>query len=454
MFCQFRNDCFVDINTVRRLRACTFDRDDIAISLSQRTLLVDSMSTFFRAHPEFLVAPRSPDARSAASHGAVIGDLHENLWRPVRQNEKTLKTVAFYLPQFHAIPENDEWWGDGLHRVGQCSSCPPQFDGHDHPRVPSCWASTTSPTPRSGPAVGTGSRPTASMPSACTSTGSTVSGCSRSPSTSWREHPDLLPYCLSWANESWTRRWDGKEQEVLAAQNYEPGFARGLFDDLLPHFRCAALPAARGPPGAGGAPYRPDPRRQRVRSRHERLRDGGRLRRALPRGIRDEARPEQRRLRLRRGRRIPAGRVQHPRVGAGPARCRARRRAFEVACCPIRNSHAPTRPGPLRTSSATAASCQGGTTRRAGAHARPSTSARRRRFTLSGSARARTQERRERGSARTRFHQRLERVGRRCLPRAGRHHGDAYLKATVAGAEPVASCGEGADRASPTRPRA
>ncbi len=57
------------------------------------------------------------------------------------------------------------------------------------------------------------------------------------PTNAWREDPTLLPYAISWANESWTRRWDGKSRSVLVSQDYEQGFARRLFDDLLPHFR-------------------------------------------------------------------------------------------------------------------------------------------------------------------------------------------------------------------------
>ena len=44
--------------------------------------------------------------------------------------------MAFYLPQFHPIPENDEWWGTGLHRVDQHRQGPARFPGHYQPHVP------------------------------------------------------------------------------------------------------------------------------------------------------------------------------------------------------------------------------------------------------------------------------------------------------------------------------
>lgn len=146
-----------------------------------------------------------------------------------------MKTIAFYLPQFHTIPENDEWWGEGFTEWVNVRRARPQFEGHDHPRIPEQLGEYDLNDPE-----------TARRQTALARENGVDAFCMyfywfdgqrllERPVDMWREEPDLLPYCLSWANESWTRRWDGKDSEVLAPQNYRPNFARGLFADLLPH---------------------------------------------------------------------------------------------------------------------------------------------------------------------------------------------------------------------------
>lgn len=169
-------------------------------------------------HPQF----HKPRTRwsSPSTAGVQTGDL---------------RFIAYYLPQFHPFAVNDQAWGVGFTEWTNTTKAIPQYKGHYQPHLPSELGHYDLRLPEV-------MRAQIEMAKAhgihgfCFHyywfDGQTVMDL---PLRQFLAHPDMdQPFCICWANENWTRRWDGMESDVILRQDYTHEKCLEFIHDLLP----------------------------------------------------------------------------------------------------------------------------------------------------------------------------------------------------------------------------
>lgn len=140
------------------------------------------------------------------------------------------RLIAFYLPQFYPTPENDAWWGKDFTEWTHVKAAKPLFSGHRQPRLPTDLGYYDLRDVSSRDEQYSLAREFGVYGFCLWHFWSMGRRLLDGVEQSMLGDKNRLPYCLCWANESWTKCWDGLDDDVIWPQEYSAA------DDIL-HFR-------------------------------------------------------------------------------------------------------------------------------------------------------------------------------------------------------------------------
>ncbi|MDT4907215.1 MAG: hypothetical protein QOI69_456, partial [Pseudonocardiales bacterium] len=145
------------------------------------------------------------------------------------------RVIPFYLPQFHATEENDAWWGKGFTEWTNVTAARPIYLGHNQPNLPSdlgFYDLRLDAVRQEQMDLASAHGIEGFMYYHYWFAGQRMLNM---PIDKLAESDVNKPFCIMWANENWTRRWDGRSSDVLMGQDYDRVPATGFIDDAM-HF--------------------------------------------------------------------------------------------------------------------------------------------------------------------------------------------------------------------------
>jgi len=168
---------------------------------------------------------------------AVNKEVFIEKWADELSALDQVRLVAFYLPQFHPIAENDQWWGKGFTEWTNVAKAKPNFTGHYQPHLPADLGFYDLRLPE------------IQEQQAALAADYGIHGfcyyyywfngrrlLEKPLEQMLRSGRPDFPFCICWANENWSRRWDGREKDLLITQHYSADDDQAFIDALIPLF--------------------------------------------------------------------------------------------------------------------------------------------------------------------------------------------------------------------------
>lgn len=182
---------------------------------------------------------------------AMMNQLYSNFEKPEKKDtfvaynrekykktDKDIKIITHYLPQFHTFPENEEWWGKGFTEWNNVTKAMPHFVGQRQPKLPHDIGFYDLSQKEN-------IKKQIELAKQYGIYGFSIyyywfdnHRLMEKPLDIILENKDLdINFCINWANENWTKRWDGGDKEILMAQTYDENKLIDCIKDMEKYIR-------------------------------------------------------------------------------------------------------------------------------------------------------------------------------------------------------------------------